>query len=227
MATSLKKYMCIDLGVLIVIGCAVEVLGIYIFNKMLTAEMITSAFSLLITVVAITRWGWKGLFVTPFLALATLLSGRLMNPHTEFRELYDWKLYVATLFQLLSLSVNFIWYKKYRSEEKTFKTLSSVFLITLLDSAVSLIVLSLVYLACSFRFMILGFLIWNAFAYALLLLGTLILGRQNILVNVKRALIAQKKELEFEKNFKFSLEEEKQTENSLEKKGDFKDGQDD
>lgn len=70
--------MVIDLAILALIGCLVELLGIYLFNAMLTATMITSAVSLLMMLISTTRWGYKGLIIAPLLALATIISGRFL-----------------------------------------------------------------------------------------------------------------------------------------------------
>ncbi|MBD5390870.1 hypothetical protein HDR67_02570, partial [bacterium] len=72
--------MAIDLVILTIIGCAGEVLGNFVFNKMLIATMIATTLSLLIVFVAIFRWGWRGLLIAPILALATVLSGYFLNP---------------------------------------------------------------------------------------------------------------------------------------------------
>lgn len=212
--------MAIDLIILTVIGCIVEVLGNFVFNKMLIATMITTSISLLIMMVATFRWGWRGLLIAPILALATILSGRYINPHVSYRQNYDWRLYLATLAQLLSLAVNLLWFKKGKDEQATSKKIQSLFTLCLIDCGVSLLALSLVYLATAFKFLMFGFVIWNAFGYAILFVGAFILSRQGILVNVKKNLINQKVEREETENFKMNLPDEKE-EDLEKKKGDF------
>ena len=211
--------MAIDLITLTLIGCAVEVLGIFVFNKMLIASMITTSISLLIMMVATFRWGWKGLLISPILALATILSGLLINPHINYRQNYDWRLYLAVLAQLLSVSVNLLWFKKVKDEKETTSKLQSLFALCAIDCVVSLFALSLVYLLTAFKFQLLGFVVWNAFGYVILFVGSFILSRQGILVNIKKNLISQKHEREEAENFKMALPDEE--ENLEEKKGDF------
>ena len=218
--TSLKKYMAIDLIILTVIGCAVEFLGIFVFNKMLIAKAIPTAISLLIMMVATFRWGWKGLLVSPFLALATILSGYLINPHVDYRQNYDWKLYLAILAQLLSFAINLLWFKKVKDEQATIKKLQSLFALCALDCIVSLLALTFVYFIISLNLLIIDFAAWSAFAYVLLFVGAFILSRQGILVNVKKNLQNQRIEKEEAENFKLNLPDEKE-ENLEEKKGDF------
>ena len=86
--------MVIDLITIGVIGTIIEALGIYIFNQMIYATIITSSFSLLVMLIGTTRWGSKGLILAPFLALATIVSGRFFVTNPDLRPNYDWKLYV-------------------------------------------------------------------------------------------------------------------------------------
>lgn len=211
--------MTIDLVILTIIGCAVEALGIFVFNKMLIAAIITTSISLLIMMVATFRWGWRGLLISPFLALATTLSGLLINPHVDYRQNYDWKLYLAILAQLLSMSINLLWFKKVKDEQETTSKLQSLFALCAIDSIVSLLALSVVYLMTAFRFQLLAFAVWNAFGYVILFVGSFILSRQGILVNVKKNILSQKHEREEAENFKMALPDEE--ENLEEKKGDF------
>ena len=97
---SFKKYMLIDLVLTGIIGVAVEFLGVYVFNRMIYATIIPYAISLLIMMIATTRWGSLGITLVPFLALATVLSGRLINPQEALKACYDWRLYISLLFSL-------------------------------------------------------------------------------------------------------------------------------
>ncbi|MDE7385446.1 MAG: hypothetical protein K2M84_06780 [Anaeroplasmataceae bacterium] len=218
----LKKYMLIDLSLLIGIGVVIEALGIFAFNFMLRATVITSAVSLLVMVVAITRWRWKGLICAPFLALATLISGRFFNPHLDFRSLYGWELYLSTLGSLLSLSVNLIWFK-YIDYNKTFKSIGLSLGLCLMDIFVSQLTLSLLYMAftASKDFLILGFLAWNAFSFVLLLVGVYCFKRQNVLIDVEVDMKEKSQERIDDSDFRLNIEEE----NVEKEKGDLKDGE--
>lgn len=224
---SLKKYMILDLVILTVIGCIIEAVGILACNKMLTCNMIASAVSLLMMVVATTRWGWKGLFIAPFLALATIISGRFFNPHDEFKVMYEWKFYISILLSLLSIGVNLIWFK-FINYKETFKQVKYVLLLGTIDIIVSQVVLTLVYFALMQQFLFLAFLIWNACSYVLLLVGMFILKRQNVLIDVKQSLIEKNKEVK-DVDFRMDLPEDEENEldieEKIEKKGDFNNGE--
>ncbi|MDE5715614.1 MAG: hypothetical protein K2I42_05725 [Anaeroplasmataceae bacterium] len=214
--------MLVDLAILGVIGVIVEAIGIYAFNAMLTCVMMSTAFSLLIMYAATYRWGWKGLILAPILAIATILCGRYLNPRLTYRVNYDWKLYIATVFQLLSVSFNILWFKKIKDEYQTTKSIRMTFGLCAIDCLISLLVLSLVYFIFAKKFLILSFIIWNAFGYAILFVGAFILGRQNILVNIKKDLLRKEEERkEAEAEFSLNLSEEEKLD---EQKGDYKNG---
>lgn len=214
--------MLVDLAILGVIGIIVEAIGIYAFNAMLTCVMMSTAFSLLIMFAATTRWGWKGLILAPILALATILCGRFLNPRVTYRINYDWKLYIATVFQLLSVSFNILWFKKIKDEYQTTKSIQLTFGLCAIDCIISLLVLSLVYLILAKKFLLLSFIIWNAFGYAILFVGAFILSRQNILVNIKKDLIRKEQDRkEAEADFSLNLSDEEKLD---EQKGDYKNG---
>lgn len=214
--------MLVDLAILGVIGIIVEAIGIYAFNAMLTCMMMSTAFSLLIMFAATTRWGWKGLILAPILALATILCGRFLNPRVTYRINYDWKLYIATVFQLLSVSFNILWFKKIKDEYQTTKSIQLTFGLCAIDCIISLLVLSLVYLILAKKFLLLSFIIWNAFGYAILFVGAFVLSRQNILVNIKKDLIRKEQDRkEAEADFSLNLSDEEKLD---EQKGDYKNG---
>lgn len=226
---SLKKYMFLDLVILSVIGCIIEAVGIFAFNKMLTATMIASAISLLIMVIAITRWGWKGLFIAPVLAAATIISGRFFNPHETFKALYDWKLYLAIVLSLLSLSVNLIWLK-YIDYKETFKKWKYILILCAIDIVVSQLVLSLAYFAFTQQFLLLGFLAWDSCSFVILVIGCFVLKNQNVLVDVKANLIEKQQQQEDDSKFRMNLPEEdnnklKDKDEMEEEKGDLKNGE--
>lgn len=226
---SLKKYMILDLVILSVIGCIIEAVGIFAFNKMLTARIIASAISLLMMMISITRWGWKGLLIAPVLAAATLISGRFFNPHETFKDLYDWRLYISIVLSLLSLSVNMIWFK-YIDYKKTFKNWKYILILCVIDILTSQLVLTLAYWAFAQEFGLLGFLAWNSCSFILLIVGTFILKNQNVLVNVKESLLEKRKQQEDDSNFRMNLPEEdnneiKDIDEIEEEKGDYNDGE--
>lgn len=224
---SLKKYMLIDLLILTVIGCIIEAVGVFTVNKMITATMVASAVSLLMMLIATTRWGWKGLFIAPILAAATIISGRFFNSHENFKALYDWKLYIAIVCSLLSFGVNEIWFR-YINYKETFKSFKFILILSAIDIVASQLVLSLMYFALAQQFLLLGFLAWNACSFVLLIIGAVVLRKQNVLVNVKENLLEMKNQPD-DADFRMNLEENEvqdieDEEEKKEEKGDFNDG---
>ena len=107
---SLKKYMLTDLLLTGIIGIIVEFLGIFVFNKMIYATIIPYAVSLLVMMISTTRWGSKGLVLIPFIALSTVLSGKLINPTENFKVFYDCDLYISLMVSLSTFSLNYCWF---------------------------------------------------------------------------------------------------------------------
>lgn len=110
MINSLKKYMVVDLLILIIIGCLIDFFGIK-FGGIVLASAPMTIISLLITIIAVTRWNLWGLLVCPFLALFTILGGSNIEVG-YLRATYDWHLGVSLLIGHLSIGFNVIFYKK-------------------------------------------------------------------------------------------------------------------
>ena len=210
---SLKKYMFIDLLTTAIIGILVEFLGVFVLNKLIYATIIPFAISLLIMMVVTTRWGSWGLLLVPVLALSTVLSGRLINPREEFRVLYDWKLYLSIMFALSTFSLNYFWFKKRKDKKETMGSLS---LLAVLDIIAATLMLVLVYYLLTSQDLILAFPIWGLYGYAILIIGTCILNRQNVLVNVKKTLLERQVERIEEEDFHMVLDEDEE-DSSVEK----------
>ena len=203
---SLKKYMLIDLLITTVIGMIVEFFAIFVFNKMIYATIIPFAVSLLIMMIATTRWGSYGILVVPFIALATILSGRLINPTDDLKVLYDWKLYISLLFALSTFSLNYCWFD-YRKKHNHKNTMGSMVLLGIIDAVIATLMLALVYYIFTSNMFILAFPVWSIFGYALLILGTCILFTQGVLINVKDKFLEEKAILYEEEDFHMVLDD--------------------
>ena len=212
--------MIIDLVMIGVIGLIIEALGVYVFNKMIYATIIASSFSLLIMLLATTRWGIKGVAIDPIVALGTIISGRFFIDNPDLRANYDWQLYISVVCSLLSFAINHYWFKK-KNYKETFKYASNILLLVLIDIVVSLITLSIVYLLLKQTFQLLGFLAWNAFSYMILFVGTFALKGLGVMVDVKEELIFARQSLEDEQS-SFSFDDE-EDENSKKEEGELKD----
>lgn len=212
--------MIIDLIIIGVVGCIIEALGIFVFNKMIFASVISSSFSLLIMLLVTTRWGLKGLILAPFLALATVISGRFFIENPDLRPNYGWELYIASTASLLSFAVNHFWFKK-KNYRETYRYTSNIFILVLIDIVVSLLTLSIVYLIFKQTFQLLGFVVWNAFSYIVLCVGAFALRGMGVMVDVKQNII-DNNEIARDEMSSFSFDDEEE-ENSKKEEGELKD----
>lgn len=106
---SLKKYMIIDLSMLCVIGLLLEGIGTFFVNYMYVGAYPMTVISLLITFLAVARWGYKGLVVTLFCALGNLIGGQFIL----LRDVtYNWQIFLSVLVGLCSMSINLIPFSK-------------------------------------------------------------------------------------------------------------------
>ena len=204
---SLKRYMLIDLLITGIIGVIVEFLGVFVFNKMIYATIIPFAVSLLIMMISTTRWGSWGLILVPFLALSTVLSGKLINPTETLKDFYDYKLYISLIFSLSTFSLNYCWFDFKRKRDMK-ETMGSMAGLACLDIVVSTLMLVLVYYLLTGNMFILAFPVWGLYGYAMLILGTCILFTQGALVNVKRKILEEKSQMYVEEDFHMCLDEE-------------------
>ena len=212
--------MMIDLITISIVGFIIEALGIYVFNKMIYATVMSGSFSLLIMLLATTRWGAKGLVVAPVLALGTIISGRFFIENPDLRSNYGWELYIASTISLLSLAINCLWFKK-KNYRVTYRYASNIFILVLIDIVISLVTLSIVYLIFKQTFQLFGFLIWNSLGYVVLCVGAFALKGMGVMVNVKQNIIYNK-ELAEDEMTSFSFDDEEE-ENSKKEEGELKD----
>ncbi len=112
---SIKKYMCIDLLMLCIIGIVLEALGTFFVNYMYIGAYPTMVVSLLITMLAIVRWGWKGLIVIPFCALGNLIGGQFFVFNQQGMGKYNWKEFLSCLIGLSTLALNLIPFHHYKT----------------------------------------------------------------------------------------------------------------
>ncbi len=90
----------------------------------------TFTFGLLITFVAVARWNLWGLLVVPIMAAANLLGGHY-NDLLFLAATYDWKIFISTVFGLLTVGVNVIFFKKIGTKKTIHNTMALVGLVVL------------------------------------------------------------------------------------------------
>lgn len=204
---SLKKYMLIDLLITGIIGTIVEFLGVFVFNKMIYATIIPFAVSLLVMMISTRRWGSYGLILVPFLALSTVMSGKIINPNDSLKVFYDWKLYISLVVSLSTFSLNYCWFD-FKKKREMKETMGSLVGLACIDIVLSTLLLVLVYYLLTGNMLILAFPVWGLYGYAMLILGTCILYTQGVLVNVKEKFIEEKNQMYEEEDFHMNLDEE-------------------
>ena len=156
--------------------------------------------------------------VIPFIALATVLSGRFINPNEQFRVLYDMKLYLSLVFSLGTFSLNYLWFNFLK--KKNIKETLSVFIgVAIFDIVVSTLMLVLMYYLLTSQNLLMAFPVWSIFAYALLIIGTCLMFKQGVLVDVKENLKCRNEERIEEDDFHMILDDEEENEDSSVEKG--------
>ena len=238
---TLKSYMFFDLLILTVIGCIIEFIVTKACGAALTAAP-TTVISMLIVVVALARWNGWGVLVIPFLCLANMYGGRLMNI-SYLAAAYDWKLYLSSVIGLTALSYNLILFKKYTAKKLFNMNLSAIIFI-LTSYVVYCSIQFLSYrLICSGTLTHSGLNIFDytnkdgvlktvnlctlgegGFAFNLIgliifVVGILILRSQGVVCNVKNKLIDDKKNAELNRinTENFTVEEAGSDDESSEK----------
>jgi hypothetical protein len=174
---------------------------------MIYATIIPYAVSLLVMMISTTRWGSCGLVLVPFLALSTVLSGKLINPTDALKVFYDWKLYISLIVSLSTFSLNYCWFD-FKKKRKMKETMGSMAGLACLDIVIATIMLVLVYYLLTGNMFILAFPVWGLYGYAMLILGTCILFTQGVLVNVKQKILDDKIQLYEEDDFHMQLDDE-------------------
>lgn len=217
---SLKKYMFIDLAMLTGLGILAEVVGLIGTSIMLTNAIPTFCFALLIMMIALSRWNYKGLIIAPIIALATFLTGRLYIEPSA----YDLSMYFTILAGLLSTSVSLIWFRFMKPKE-LFKDpgFTALFAVSNIIAAV-LVSTTLYYVInqnalantnTAFSSVLIQFLVYDAFGMVIALVGIFVLRGQETLLDVKQKLIdernAREHEAAYEKEFQTRLYENSDT----------------
>lgn len=206
---SLKKYMFYDLGMLAIIGVVIEMVGVYVSDTMFSGTFTTFCFSVLIMIVALSRWGIKGLLISPFLALSTFVCGKFLIAHSGYRELYDGTVLLAIFLSLVSISTILIWFKIFGSK-RILGNMGLTLLLCLYVIALVIGVQTLTYWIFNNGITISVFLIiYNGLGIIFTFVGAGLLRQQQVLVNVKQKILDDKKQreldLEYEKQFSAEL----------------------
>jgi len=225
--------MVFDMLTMIVLGCVLEALcvkfGSEVFNGVPTAT-----FSLLITFLAVTRWNLWGLLVCPFLALATVYGGSLIQIR-EFQAAYTWEVGVSVFAGMLTFGINVFFFRKGRTKNVINSTwllglpllnyllfvFVQVYLYRLLTSGsifqIGVEMYSYTYVTSenieklvevNLCQLVDGSLIYNLFGLAVMYIGVYVLRSQGVLCNAVERLIDDRKNAELNRlDKKFTISE--------------------
>lgn len=207
----LKTYRVVDLAMISILAFGIELLTTLCVNMFIPNIRPFPVVGLLLTLVAITRWGWIGIIVIPINTLANFIMGRFAIPAINYRQSYDWLSFLFTMIATASSMVALIWYKKkgikkiYKDKITTINMVGTIILTNLIMcvmySAFGNVISGGIVSATDFGARVLGMLLYNAFGYVILLIGTLLLSRQDVLYDVKTRLIEQKEDRENERKY--------------------------
>lgn len=206
-----KTYRIIDLLILCILSFAIELLTTPCVNLFIPTIRPFPVLGLLLTLVAVTRWGLLGIIVVPFNTLANFLMGRFVLNAINYRATYDLSSFIFTMISTLAVLVSFLWYKKkgtrelYKDYGSMLGMLGTIVLVNLLVCVLYSLIGSLMsggnFSLDDFWARCLGMLLYNVFGYLALLVGTFILSKQEVLADVKEKLLKKKEEQENEKQY--------------------------
>lgn len=196
---SVKKYMFIDLAMLSFIGFILEAVGTFFVNYMTVGALPMTVVSILITILALVRWNWKGLLVIPFCALGCLVGGQFLlfqyDPDNIYR--YDWRVLISVMVGLAALSINLIPFNKFKTNNLllNYKWFAPIMIVV--DCLVFEIVRGLVYSYIVFgdnRYIMINAMGYDATGYIIAFVMGLVLLHQKIMLNFKEKVISEKEQ---------------------------------
>lgn len=181
---------------LFIIGTACEFLAMYVVPKVIPNSAPPFIVSLIIVLVAQTRWGYKGTISIPILALVSFFAGCLVGTYD-----YHWTMLIADFVGLGASSI--ILLLKKSDKNILFNDVSSTIYQCIIILIIEVIVFFL--FSCIFGGGILGSFMVSLIEMLPCTVGTLImmvfLQRQGVLKDVKKDLISKKEEQEMEKKY--------------------------
>lgn len=206
---TIKKYMIIDLAMLIGLGVIVEAIAMYVLPLTFSNASPFFCVSLFICILAIGRWNFKGAVAIPIMALVSTGFGLLFsyisknNRISELTDFYTWRVLVTNLLSLCSALV-LIPFKRVFGKKAIFKERLTTELIGVSILAicfvVQILVFSVVTLASPIKLMpVLAINMLPAILVTLMFM--VILRHQGILVDAKTDLIDKKREEELEDKY--------------------------
>lgn len=213
---TIKKYMVIDLAMLVAFGTIAEAIALYVIPTILQNAFPFYCASMLVCILAVTRWNWKGIVVAPVMALITVVLGRVLANISNYDEVndlakyYNWKVFLTNLITFLSALI-VLPIKKFVKKKETFSDRLFVEMVTAIILVVSIVAqifaYSLVTLAAPSNYAAV-FVINDLPAVIITLIFMAVLRHQGIFVDAKQDLISKKEEAEMENMYYQGLRKE-------------------
>ncbi len=205
---SLSKYRITDILMLLLFGILVEGVFLYLEAFFIGAYMPNFVISFLVIAVLFIRWGPIGGISIPIFALVDWLVCRYLLPGKlgtaeELMQAYNWKVLVEHLVSYSFCFITLAFYNKKNEKIMRESRVADFGFITLLYAGVAIIEgIMVTLLENGDLFINVGYsFLWSIFGYALSTVFYFILIQQNVIVNVKRQIIAQRKEFEEERQY--------------------------
>lgn len=209
MNITIKKYMIIDLAMLISLGVIVELIAMFAVPRVLNNASPFFVVSLLICILAVERWNFKGAISIPIMAVLSTLIGFVLSKIAkieaikDLEDFYNWRVVLTNVISFGS-SLLLIPLKKTFAKKEMFGERITAELIALVILVVcyvaQVLVFSMVAFASPVKFA--GTMAINMLPAVLVtLLFMAVLRHQGILVDAKKDLIDKQKEKELEEKY--------------------------
>lgn len=212
-----KTYRRLDLLIIAILSFGMELLTTYLTNNFLPTIAPYPVVGLLLTFVAVTRWGVEGLIIVPFSVFGNFISGKFMIPQKILRDSYN-LLWIVGILYISSVVSALLLYKKkgwkhFTSSSSSLLGLDAIIIGTALVLTTLGMVLFNLFAGTKLNFagvgqLLYSTLLYGSIGYAVLILGSLVLRSQGVLVNVKEKMITERNEVKNEEKYYSSIKKE-------------------
>lgn len=199
-----ETYRKLDLIILSILTFIIEIVATFCVNGFFHGIRPFPVVGMLMTLIAITRWGLIGSIIIPISVLANFICGRFFIVAINYRETYDLISIIISLVITSSILISFGWIKKFGVKD-VFK--DGINLFTMIGSAIVLsLFISVLFSSVNyfhnsvddftkdFTSRILGVFLYNCGSYIVLIVFTPLLAKQDVFIDVKKSLLDKKKE---------------------------------
>lgn len=191
--------MIIDLMSMTIIGLVVELIAMLVIPQVLPKAVPPFVVSLVIVMLALTRWGWKGFITIPIMSVGSWLFGKLFS---EYKGNYDIYYLISTFVGFFASSIILLFKRK--SKHNLFGDIVTTIGVTILVTILVVLTQDLIYSLVKLDNPldnILFFLTENITGAVVTLIFVIALSHQKMFVDVKKDLIKKEKEKQMENKY--------------------------